>query len=332
MAPGDLAQALCGLDVYRDVNVLVGFEGASDAGVYRVREDLAIVNTVDFFTPIVDDPYVYGQIAAANALSDVYVMGATPITALNLVAFPSRTMDLGILRKILQGGAAELREAEVNLIGGHSIEDAEIKYGLSVTGIVHPQQMIRNSGAVPGDRLVLTKPLGTGIVNTGIKKGVVDSLTIEEVQRSMIALNRKSSEIMRQFAVHACTDVTGFGLLGHLAELLENSGAGAVLYLDKIPHFSQALRLAAENFVPGGTFKNREFRNSAVSWPEGVAEEYVHLLYDPQTSGGLLISTTARDADPLLRSLHQSGITQARIIGEITAEAAKIRVQDSEGE
>lgn len=326
MAPGDLEKALCGLDIYRAQNVLVGFEGAEDAGVYQLSDELAVVTTVDFFTPIVDDPYRYGQIAAANSLSDIYAMGATPVCALNIVAFPSRNTDLAILRDILRGGADKLREAKVSLLGGHSVEDAEIKYGLAVVGAVHPERLIRNSEAVVGDRLLLTKPLGTGIINTALKKGLVSPGAAAAVEQTMATLNRDAAAIMKNYPVHACTDVTGFGLLGHLAELIENSGVGACLNLEAIPTFPETLRLAAKA-VPGGARHNRQFRESMVKLEPGIGEEYVNILYDPQTSGGLLIAVAAEAATALLTALHSGGVNAAAIIGEITAAGGEIIVR-----
>lgn len=293
-----------------------------------MTEELAIVNTVDFFTPIVDDPYTYGQIAAANALSDIYAMGAVPVNAMNLVAFPICNMDIEILREILRGGAAKLKEAQVCLVGGHSIEDSEIKYGLAVTGIVHPEKLIRNCGAIPGDRLILTKPLGTGIVNTALKRGNIDIRVLQEVQQAMCTLNRQASNAMKQFNIHACTDVTGYGLLGHLSELLVNSNVGAKLFLDNIPHFPDTLALAKENYVPGGTHKNREYRENMVIWHGEIAEEFSHLLYDPQTSGGLLMAVKETDAMPLLAELHQHGVKDAKIIGDVTSDS-KIYIYES---
>ena len=320
MAPGDLEQALHGLQPRTDPNLLAGFH-QMDKGVYQISEEVAIIQTVDFFTPIVDDPYMYGQIAAANALSDVYAMGGVPITALNIVAFPSRDMDLGILREILRGGIDKMNEAETTLVGGHSIEDAEIKYGLAVTGKVHPKKVIRNRGAKPGDRLILTKSLGTGIINTAMKAGVADANIVSKVQTAMATLNRAACQVMLNFHVHACTDVTGFGLIGHLAEMLNNSRVGAVIKIKDVPHFSEAIEYAREDLVPGGTCRNREFREEMVVWDEAIAEEYRDLCYDAQTSGGLLIAVAREDADALLRELHTNGVVAAQLIGEIIEDA-----------
>jgi len=309
-----------------DENVIVGLERADDAGVYRVSEDLALIQTVDFFTPVVDDPYAFGQIAAANALSDVYAMGGVPKTAMNLVAFPVREMDLAVLRAILQGGIDKLREAEVVLIGGHSVEDKELKYGLSVTGFVHPRRVLTKKNLRPGDRLVLTKPLGTGIVNTAIKAGLAAPGLVERVTRTMAELNRRAAEQLGRFRVHACTDVTGFGLLGHLAEMVSGSGASVRLAARAVPVFPEALDFARMGLIPAGAHRNREFREAMVEFGEGVPRHMQDVLFDPQTSGGLLISLPAEEAEPLCSRIRDQGGT-AQEIGEVTADPGeRIRV------
>jgi selenide,water dikinase len=300
-----------------DENVIIGLDRADDAGVYRISDDLALIQTVDFFTPIVDDPYWFGQIAAANALSDVYAMGGTPKTAMNLVAFPAKTLDVSILRQIIQGGVDKLAEAEVVLIGGHSIEDKEIKYGLSVTGVVHPQRVLAKSNLRPGDRLVLTKPLGTGIVNTAIKADMVSAHLIERVTRLMAALNRDAARIMANFDIHACTDVTGFGLLGHLAEMVNGSGCAARIVAGSVPLIPEAENFATMGLIPAGAYKNREFREPMITFAETVPRTRQDLLFDPQTSGGLLISVRDADCDDLVSALKDGGITDATPIGEI---------------
>jgi len=310
-----------------DENVIVGLERADDAGVYRVSEDLALIQTVDFFTPVVDDPYAFGQIAAANALSDVYAMGGVPKTAMNLVAFPVREMDLAVLRAILQGGIDKLREAEVVLIGGHSVEDKELKYGLSVTGFVHPRRVLTKKNLRPGDRLVLTKPLGTGIVNTAIKAGLAAPGLVECVTRTMAELNRRAAEQLGRFRVHACTDVTGFGLLGHLAEMVAGSGASVRLAARAVPVFPEALDFARMGLIPAGAHRNREFREAMVEFGEGVPRDMQDVLFDPQTSGGLLISLPAEEAEPLCGRIRDQGGT-AQEIGEVTADPGeRIRVE-----
>ncbi len=310
-----------------DGNVLVGLDRADDAGVYKVSDELALIQTVDFFTPIVDDPYWFGQIAAANALSDVYAMGGIPKTAMNLVAFPVKDMDLSVLRAVIQGGIDKLAEAETVLIGGHSIEDKELKYGLSVTGFVHPSRVLTKQNLKPGDGLVLTKPLGTGIVNTAIKAGMASADLTESVTRLMAALNRIAAETMARFDVHACTDVTGFGLLGHLAEMVHGSGCSARVFAERIPVIEDALTFAAMGLIPAGAYKNREFRTGMIEAADGVARERQDILFDPQTSGGLLICVPEAQAEDLVAALKDAGISDAAKIGEIVdAPAEKIRV------
>jgi selenide,water dikinase len=310
-----------------DENVIVGLDRADDAGVYRISDSLALIQTVDFFTPVVDDPYWFGQIAAANALSDVYAMGGTPKTAMNLVAFPVKSMDLSVLRSIIQGGIDKLREAEVVLIGGHSIEDKELKYGLSVTGIVHPERILTKRNLRQGDRLVLTKPLGTGIVNTAIKAGMASETLTDNVTRLMATLNRQAAQIMSGFDVHACTDVTGFGLLGHLAEMVSGSGLGVRVFAGMVPIIPEALQFASMGLIPAGAYRNKEFRESMISFAETVERNHRDVLFDPQTSGGLLISVNADEADALLATLTHAGLNDSRLIGEILdGPEEKIRV------
>jgi selenide,water dikinase len=300
-------------------NLLVGIEHIDDAGVYKIRDDLALVQTVDFFTPIVDDPYAFGEIAAANALSDVYAMGGTPITAMNLVAFPIQAMEIEILRDILRGGLDKMREAEVVLVGGHSIEDQELKYGLSVTGLIHPDAVLTNTGAQAGDRIILTKPLGTGIINTAQKGGMAAPEAVQRAIEVMAALNRKAAEVMRGFKVHACTDVTGFGLLGHLSEMLGQGEIGIRISLDDIPVLPKAEEYAGMGLVPGGAHRNREFYASKVHGVKNCPPSMLDILYDPQTSGGLLIAVAEEDAGGILSFLQEVGVADACIIAEVVA-------------
>ncbi len=300
-----------------DENVIIGLERADDAGVYRISDDLALVQTVDFFTPIVDAPYWFGQIAAANALSDVYAMGGTPKTAMNLVAFPGKTMDLNILREIIQGGIDKLKEAEVALMGGHSIEDKEIKYGLSVTGVIHPNKILAKKNLRPGDGLVLTKPLGTGIVTTAIKADMVSEQLSEKVTRLMATLNQNAARIMKNFDISACTDVTGFGLLGHLAEMVNGSGHSVRIFSRQVPAIPEAENFAAMGLIPAGAYKNRDFREQMISFAETVPRTLQDLLFDPQTSGGLLISVKDHHCNDLVSALREGGITDAVHIGEV---------------
>jgi selenide,water dikinase len=290
---------------------------ADDAGVYKISDDLALIQTVDFFTPIVDDPYWFGQIAAANALSDVYAMGGTPKTAMNLVAFPIKQMDLAVLRQIIQGGLDKLTEADVVLIGGHSIEDKELKYGLSITGVVHPERVLTKKDLRAGDRLVLTKPLGTGIANTVIKAGMASADLVDQVTHLMASLNRDAARIMSNFNITACTDVTGFGLLGHLAEMVCGSNMSVRVFSDQVPVIAQALEFASMGLIPAGAYKNREFRESMIDFAETVERSRQDVLVDPQTSGGLLISVSANQATELITALKDTGVGDAAEIGAV---------------
>jgi len=292
-------------------------EKADDAGVYKISEELAIIQTVDFFTPIVDNPYWFGQIAAANALSDIYAMGGVPKTAMNLVGFPLKQMDISILRQVIQGGLDKLKEADVVLLGGHSVEDSEMKYGLSVTGFIHPQKVVTKKDLKSGDRLVLTKPLGTGVINTAIKRGIASEAITENISRMMAALNRTAAEVMKEFSVHACTDITGFGLLGHLAEMVDDSGMALRLDSSQIPILPEAIEYAKMGMMPGGAFKNKEFRLGMIEFSAGVDPLIQDILFDPQTSGGLMICVKREQADALVDNLIAEGVAASKIIGEV---------------
>ena len=315
---------MCGMVFPADENVIIGLERADDAGVYKIADDLALIQTVDFFTPIVDDPYWFGQIAAANALSDVYAMGGTPKTAMNLVAFPVKEMDLSILRQIIQGGIDKMKEAGVVLLGGHSIEDKELKYGLSVTGVVHPDRVLAKKTLRPGDKLVLTKPLGTGIINTAVKAGMVSAELTDRVTHLMAALNRYAAEIMMDFDVSACTDVTGFGLLGHLAEMIEGSGTGAKIDAQRVPVIAEALDFAAMGMIPGGGHNNRSFREAMVVFGDDIPRSLQDVLFDPQTSGGLLISVDPNQAHSLVTALKEGGVEDAVVIGDVVTDTREM--------
>lgn len=310
---------MSGLPLSTDPNLIAGMERAEDAGVYKLSDELAIIQTVDFFTPIVDDPYWFGQIAAANALSDVYAMGGKPLTALNIVCFPIKTMDISILKEILAGGVDKVHEAGVVLVGGHSVEDPELKYGLSITGTVHPGKVVLNTGARVGDRLILTKPLGTGIISTALKNQKADEATVDRAMKSMAALNRKASELMQETGVNACTDITGFGLLGHAAEMIEGTDTGMVIDSAAVPVLPKAPELAGMGMTPGGLQRNREFRQDMVEIPGEVPGYLADILFDPQTSGGLLIAVAPEKADALLARLHGAGVEEAAVIGEVVA-------------
>lgn len=300
-----------------DDNLIVGLEKADDAGVYRVSDELALIQTVDFFTPIVDDPYWFGQIAAANAMSDVYAMGGTPKTAMNLVAFPAKDMDISILRLIIQGGLDKMKEAGVVLVGGHSVEDKELKYGLSVTGFIHPDRILAKRNLRAGDVLILTKPLGTGIINTAIKGGLASREITDTVTHLMAALNRVPAEVMPEYPVDACTDITGFGLLGHLSEMVLGSGCSVRLAFGGIPVLPETADYAAMGLVPAGAYRNRDFYQHLVRFESSVETLSRIILFDPQTSGGLLICISRDDGEKLLAALKERGISGAALIGEV---------------
>jgi selenide,water dikinase len=309
--------------------LIVGMEHAEDAGVYRLRDDLAIIQTVDFFTPIVDDPYIFGRIAVTNALSDIYAMGGRPLTAMNIVCFPIRKMDVGILRDILRGGLDQMREAGVLLIGGHSVEDDEPKYGLSVTGVIHPAKVLFNRGALPGDRLILTKALGTGIVSTAVKGGVADPALVARSVACMTTLNRRAAELMAERSdIHACTDVTGFGFLGHALEMIEGSETGMQIRAASVPCFPGLRPLVEEGIIPGGLIRNRKFREKQIEVGPDCPDWLVDVLFDPQTAGGLLISLPEVAAADLLGRMRAAGIAEAAIVGEVTSvPQGKIRIE-----
>jgi selenide,water dikinase len=302
-----------------DPNLIVGLDRADDAGVYKVSDDLALIQTVDFFTPIVDDPYWFGQIAAANALSDVYAMGGVPKTAMNLVAFPAKDMDISVLRRIIEGGLDKMREAGVVLVGGHTVEDPELKYGLSVTGYIHPERVLTKKNLKAGDHLILTKRLGTGIIGTAIKGALASEEVTDQVTRAMATLNKDAAEVMQEYPVHACTDITGFGFLGHLAEMVSGSGYGVRIKADKVPVYPEALEYASMGLVPAGAYRNRDFRLSMVDFAPNVERVLQDVLFDPQTSGGLLICVAPERAEDLVKALKAKGVQDAAMVGEVIA-------------
>jgi selenide,water dikinase len=311
----------------QDANVLVGFDKADDAGVYLVTPDLALVQTVDFFTPVVDDPYTYGQIAATNALSDVYAMGGAPMSALAMVCFPENG-DLAILERILAGGLSKMMEAGCTVIGGHSIRDAEIKFGYAVTGGIHPKKILTNSGAKAGDLLLLTKSIGTGVIATAIKKQKAEPAWIDAATRSMTMLNKTAAEAIRSadFHINAMTDVTGFGLIGHLREMCLGSGVSARIQAKDVPLLPGSRECVRAGFIPGGLNANRDFAECVVSYENGVDDDLKTLLFDPQTAGGLLISVAASSADSLQAALQRAGVSVARIGGIVASTKPLIQV------
>ena len=303
-------------------------EHAEDAGVYKLRDDLAVIQTVDFFTPIVDDPYTFGQIAVTNALSDVYAMGGRPLTAVNIVCFPAKTMDMSILRQILQGGLDKMREAGVLLIGGHSVEDEEPKYGLSVIGVIHPDRVLLNRGGRAGDKLILTKPLGTGIVSTALKAGMANDALVAKSTECMTTLNKKAAELMLEMPdIHACTDITGFGFLGHACEMIEGSDVGMLIHASSVPFFARIKELVEQEVVPGGLERNRQYRSKLIEADPSCPDWMVDIMFDPQTAGGLLIALPESQAETLIGRMHAEGIVEAAIVGEIIPEPkGKIQV------
>ena len=296
-----------------DPNVLVGFETADDAAVYRLTHDLALVQTVDFFTPIVDEPYTFGQIAAANSLSDVYAMGGRPISALSIVAFPGAGRDVDILEAIVRGGLAKMQEAGCAVVGGHSIADEEIKFGYAVTGVVHPAHFWSNAKARPGDRLILTKRIGTGVISTAIKQQRAAADSVSAAVESMLTLNRAASEVALEFEIHSATDVTGFGLLGHAREMAVGSKVSLILDHSRIEFLPEALEDSKRGFLPGGLKRNIEFLAGCVEFADGISQEVRNLLFDPQTSGGLLLSVATQDAPALLEALRARDIPAQEI-------------------
>lgn len=316
---GSLRQVLSGLPAQNDPDLLVGFETSDDAGVYRIGPRQAVVQTIDFFTPLVDDPFIFGQIAATNALSDVYAMGGRPITALAVVCFPPEA-DLEILKDILRGGLAKMSEANCTVVGGHSVRDAEIKFGYAVTGLIDPSRIYANAGALPGDLLILTKPIGTGVITTALKQGKAEPAWVHRAILSMTTLNSVASAIATTCpGVHAITDITGFGLMGHGREMAMGSGVVIELDVAKVPLIDGALDAVRAGAIPGGLLSNREFAECLVhdAAHAQIPEDLRALLYDPQTSGGLLISVAAQDASELLTSLADAG-QPAAIIGGVT--------------
>jgi selenide,water dikinase len=314
MGPGALAEIMMNLPKINDANLLVGTETNDDACVYRLRDDLAIVQTVDFFPPMVDDPFLFGQIAAANALSDVYAMGARPIAAMNLLCFPS-CLDLSVAGEILRGGADKADEAGCVIAGGHSVTDEEPKYGLCVTGVIHPVRILRNGGVRPGDSLILTKRIGTGLITTACKNGIITAEQAAAAFDSMRALNRRAAEIASGFTVHACTDITGFGLAGHICEMAEASRVTVALQTSSLPLLPHAYDLAKDDAFPGGMYRNRDHFAEQVDVEAGVPEAMANLYFDPQTSGGLLFAVPSSEAGWLLEALRKE-IPAAAVIGQ----------------
>ena len=313
----DLKKALSGLPHIFDPNVLVSSETCDDAGIYKLDDERALVQSVDVFTPVVDDPYLFGQIAAANSVSDIYAMGGKPLTALSIIGFPVDRVSHRVMNKMMQGGIDKLREAGTVVLGGHSIKNKEIMFGFAVTGLIHPRRIITNDKAKPGDVLILTKPLGTGTLSFAAQIGKAEGGWLVETGRSMSELNKTAAEIMVEAGVRAATDVTGFGLLGHLSEIAVQSGVTAEVYADDVPLFEGVLACLRQQIISGAIERNREYASKFVERDEAVEEELETALYDPQTSGGLLMCVGAKKAEAVMKKLKKAGIERAAVIGRI---------------
>lgn len=300
----------------KNPSLIIGLEIPDDCAVYKINDTIAFVQTVDFFTPIIDDPYLFGQIAAANALSDIYAMGAKPVIALNLVGFPVDKLDRGILKEILRGGADKMVEAGVCIAGGHSIDDPEVKYGLAVTGLVHPEKLLTKQGAKTGDAVFITKPIGIGIISTALKAGMASPSAVEKITRAMVTLNKTVCEIVQDIGIHACTDITGFGLIGHAMEVARASHKAVALSAAAIPLFEDALEYASMGLVPQGAHNNRTFYESWVIYQEPLSPEKKDILYDPQTSGGLFITIDPQKKGILIEISKRKGV-EVFFVGEI---------------
>ncbi len=311
------------LNIPHSKDLLVGSEAKDDAGVFRVNENLALVQTVDFITPVCDDPYEFGRIAACNSLSDVYAMGGVPVTAMNLVCFPDKKFSLDVLQKILEGGLTVIAEAGVQLVGGHSVSDNELKYGLSVTGYVHPDRILRNNTIKAGDSLVLTKPLGTGIIATALKAGLAGEEHVNAFIKTMSTLNKYAADVMASFPVNACTDVTGFGLAGHLLEMMSGNDLSVSVESTLLPVLEGVDGYASMGLVPGGLYRNRDYVGAKCMISESVSVLAKDMMFDPQTSGGLLISLPQKEAESLADALKAAGISTAAIIGTVAEKQVK---------
>ena len=325
LGPAILDKALCGLAQPKYPELLVDYSTSDDAGVYKLTDDIAIINTVDFFPPIVDDPYIFGQIAAANALSDIYAMGGKPITAVSIVSFPENKLDIQVLRKIMDGALSKLEEAAAPLIGGHSISDDTLKFGLAVTGIVHPKKILLNNTPRNNEDIILTKAIGTGVINTALRAKCVLQESIRASINSMIQLNKTACEILIKFNVSACTDVTGFGLAGHACEMITGTSTGFKIYLSQIKVLPGVLDYVKQGLIPAGTYRNKDFRSRFIKDFEKLPDEIVDIIFDPQTSGGLLFTINKNDSKKLLEELVKNNINAFKI-GETTEDAESIEI------
>ncbi|MDI6762636.1 MAG: selenide, water dikinase SelD [Thermodesulfobacteriota bacterium] len=327
MGPTDLSEALKALKPPQDPNLLVGFETCDDAAVYRLSDDLAFISTADFITPPVDDPYWFGQIAAANSLSDVYAMGGKPLTALNLIMFPMKKLGATLLREILRGGSDKVLEAGASIAGGHSVDDNEPKYGLAVTGVVHPERILTNCGAKDGDALILTKPLGTGVLFNACRSKKLPFRELEFILPQIASLNKNALEIALNFDIHACTDITGFGIVGHALEMAKGSGVGINLFYDKLPFYPNALHMYRKGETTGSNIANRKLAEGLFEKSKNLSREEEELLFDPQTSGGLLLALPSTHADQLTMELRKAGMETAVQVGEaMTTDRPSVRI------
>jgi len=317
LGPALLDKALCGLQQPKYENMISDFSTSDDAGVYRINDETALIQTVDFFPPIVDDPYVFGQIAAANSLSDVYAMGARPITALSMVCFPKDKSDMETLRAMMDGGLSKLIEAETALLGGHSIEDEELKFGFAVTGTVHPDKVLYNNRPKKDEVLILTKPLGTGLINTALRGGIASERAVEAFTENMRTLNKNAAEVIADFDVSSCTDVTGFGLAGHACEMVAGGEVGLSIDMNKLELLPDVADYASMGLIPAGTYRNRDYRLKFINNSESLSRLTLDLIFDPQTSGGLLFSVGPDQAEEVYKKLISRGVA-ARIIGKTT--------------
>lgn len=321
LGPELLDKALCGLSQPTRPEVLADFSGSEDAGVYKINEETALVQTVDFFPPIVDDPGLFGAIAAANSLSDIYAMGGKPVSAVNVLCYPEDDLPIEYLRKIMEGALEVLTEAETSLLGGHSVKDDELKFGFSVNGIIHPEKIIRNNSPVPGDALILTKALGTGAINTALKAEMASEKAVQAAGQSMRSLNKRAAGLLHKYGVNACTDITGFGLAGHGAEMALESGTDLIFNIENLPLLPDVMEYIAMGLVPAGTFSNKKFRLPRIKNPEAVSAETLDLIFDPQTSGGLLLSLPAEKSSAFLGELSLPG---AAVIGRVVKGEGRI--------
>ncbi|MCK5153328.1 MAG: selenide, water dikinase SelD [Spirochaetales bacterium] len=326
LGPGTLDKALCGLKQPDYPNLIADFTTSEDAGIYKVSDDIALIQTTDFFPPIVNDPYTFGQIAAANALSDVYAMGGKPITALSIVGFPKDTLDMEHLKKIMDGGLNKLIEAGAALVGGHSLDDPELKFGYAITGIIHPDKVLRNNTLKPNETLILTKPLGTGTINTAMRAGKASEKSIKAAEASMTKLNKQAAEIIQNYPVSACTDVTGFGLLGHACEMMSGTNAGLKINFPAINLFPDTMEYITEKYIPAGTGRNKRYRMSFIDNSDKIPKNILYTLFDPQTSGGLLIAVPDEFSAEILKKLEETGHT-ASVIGTTTNRAERIEIE-----